>query len=705
MIEHGTSEQLGHYRKRKKQNAPSGLDSQFRFKSVILSIPVSSQRMECNKEEATRAKVIAEKKMESKDFVGARKIATKAQRLYPELENIGQIICVCDVHCSAENKKLGNEKDWYSILQVEQSADDVMIKKQYRKFALLLHPDKNKFPGAEAAFKLIGEAQRVLLDREKRSFYDSKYKRFSHYMAPNNPPQPNKNPNVVRQTWGQTSMNNTSSHAKFPPKYEAYSKVSNGWETFLTSCPSCSFQSSYYKDGSKLIQCQLCKKLFTPGDMNAQWRPPGGNSNQTATYTRVDISNQGVRITASNGRYQGNFGPPMPGADPFATSGQSKEVGGSKKVNDNINACKMNTGSSAGANPARKDTGKRGKKRVIEEESSDSFDSESSADYEDAEVEKKRDVNCNQRRSSRAKRHVSYNENGSDDDEIFNSEVPLKNEGMDTKPVSSAEDTNNANGNDSVVKDKVQINGDAENGYESDDSDSILADDSPKILEVPDPEFTDFDKLRKETPFKCGQLWAIYDDQDAMPRFYAEIKRVFSSGNKVRINWLEADPEEGNALLWVEKKLPYSCGKFSYGAADTTEDLLMFSHLMLPKLSKSDAIKIYPKNHQTWALFRRWCTDWISNPETQVKHEYDFVEVLSEYDETVGIRVVFLTKLKGFTCVFCRKGDELQIQPNELLRFSHRVPSSMIVGKETEGVPNGSFELDPASVPISLLNK
>jgi curved DNA-binding protein CbpA len=30
-----------------------------------------------------------------------------------------------------------------------------MIKKQYRKFALQLHPDKNKFSGAEAAFKLI----------------------------------------------------------------------------------------------------------------------------------------------------------------------------------------------------------------------------------------------------------------------------------------------------------------------------------------------------------------------------------------------------------------------------------------------------------------------------------------------------------------------------------------------------------------------
>lgn len=38
----------------------------------------------------------------------------------------------------------------------------------------LLHPDKNKFPGAEAAFKLIGEANMILSDKGKRSVYDLK---------------------------------------------------------------------------------------------------------------------------------------------------------------------------------------------------------------------------------------------------------------------------------------------------------------------------------------------------------------------------------------------------------------------------------------------------------------------------------------------------------------------------------------------------
>ena len=50
--------------------------------------------MECNKEEAIRARGIAEKKMHENDFVGARKIAMKAQQLFPGLENMSQLLAV-----------------------------------------------------------------------------------------------------------------------------------------------------------------------------------------------------------------------------------------------------------------------------------------------------------------------------------------------------------------------------------------------------------------------------------------------------------------------------------------------------------------------------------------------------------------------------------------------------------------------------------
>ena len=60
--------------------------------------------MECNKNEATRAEELAEKKFIAKDIKRVKKFALKAQNLYPGLEGIPQMIATLDVHISAENK-------------------------------------------------------------------------------------------------------------------------------------------------------------------------------------------------------------------------------------------------------------------------------------------------------------------------------------------------------------------------------------------------------------------------------------------------------------------------------------------------------------------------------------------------------------------------------------------------------------------------
>ncbi|KAL5701501.1 hypothetical protein ACHQM5_026828 [Ranunculus cassubicifolius] len=152
--------------------------------------------MDCNKDEAIKAKGIAEKKIESKNFVGAKKLALKAQQLYSDLDVISQMMTVIDVHCSAsaEKKVMDQVNDWYGILKLEVSVDEASIKKQYRKLALLLHPDKNKLAGAEAAFKLIGEAHRVLSDRDSRYKYDNFYKAYK-----NRPAYPQQRPNTTQR--------------------------------------------------------------------------------------------------------------------------------------------------------------------------------------------------------------------------------------------------------------------------------------------------------------------------------------------------------------------------------------------------------------------------------------------------------------------------------------------------------------------------
>ncbi|WFD41557.1 Chaperone protein dnaJ [Malassezia psittaci] len=62
--------------------------------------------------------------------------------------------------------------DFYSVLQIEKTASDAEIKKSYKKLALQLHPDKNRAPGADEAFKLVSKAFTVLSDKDKRAAYD-----------------------------------------------------------------------------------------------------------------------------------------------------------------------------------------------------------------------------------------------------------------------------------------------------------------------------------------------------------------------------------------------------------------------------------------------------------------------------------------------------------------------------------------------------
>ncbi|KAE8726356.1 50S ribosomal protein L3-2 [Hibiscus syriacus] len=673
--------------------------------------------MDCNREEAIRAKNIAEKKMQNRDFSGALKIANKAQQLFRDLENISQMIMVCDVHCAAEKPLFGNEKDWYAILKVAQTADEGTIKKQYRKFALQLHPDKNKFPGAEAAFMLIGDAQRTLLDQGKRSAHDMRRKVTVNRPAPAAAFRPPQNPSWHPYTAAQNNIPNfsglNSQQQRQPPTQAGFS---NGQHTFWTKCPYCALRFQYYTDVlNRSLSCQNCSKYFVAYD--------SGAGPQATTMNHSNFTRQGVVQNQS-------------------TRGVDQ---GSQRKFTTENVFTAFTPKAASTSDAQTN-GKRGRKQTVESsescdsgkqtvESSESCDSESSIESEedvvidvDDEVLSGKKVDSqvpqNVRRSGRHKQHVSYKENLSDEEDTINPAKKAKGSGShfateemadEDKPVhkNQAKEEKKAtdlragkrfeaglpNGKNTWEASADGIKGNSKPDVDDSVSNSSLKETKePDHFDFPDPEFNDFDKEKKEECFSVGQIWALYDTLDAMPRFYARIRKVFSSGFKLRITWLEPDPDDENEIQWVSEGLPASCGNFKHGESENTEERSMFSHLIYwEKGTYRDTYKMFPRKGETWALFRNWNIKWKLGAQ---KYEYEYVEILSENAEGVGIMVSYLTKVKGFVCVFAPMNkDPFLIRPNERFRFSHRVPSFMLTGEERQGVPKGSFELDPASLP------
>ncbi|KAJ9154437.1 hypothetical protein P3X46_027770 [Hevea brasiliensis] len=672
--------------------------------------------MECNREEAIRAKGMAESKMQNKDFGTARKIALKAQQLYKDLDNISHMLMVCDVHCAADKKLHGNEMDWYGILQIEQTADEVTIKKQYKKFALLLHPDKNKCPGAEAAFKLIGEAQRVLLDKEKRSLLDIKRKAFVSRPAPTYRPQ-----HQMQNNYRSNFMGFNSQH-----QYMQQLAAQNGRKTFWTACPFCNMKYQYYVEVmNKSLICQNCTKPFTAYERSMHGPPTATNLNQSAFPERNDMPNRAfskVELTR-----QGNLSAEQSRTEFFQKKGFSGELG-SQKVNSK-------------------------RRRTRDPESSESCDTDSSIDTEedmlvDEDGEFKARVNSGcygecPRRSGRHKQQVSYKENLSEDEDFVTQSKKAKGSGSSYASEELCRNglkhsffqTNKHSGLASGVKDlneekqkkgpesfpmkdikdvkekvKAEENGckkssEAHGNFATDSSSKSTSD--PEFYEYPDPDFSDFDEGRNEGCFSIGQIWAVYDTFDAMPRFYARIRKVFSPEFKLRITWLEPDPDDEDEIAWANEGWPTPCGTFRNGHSENTEYRLMFSHMVnWEKGSQRDTYKIFPRKGETWAVFKNWDIKWKSDADPSRKFEYEFVEILSEYTEDGGACVAYLGKLKGFACLFCRtskKGnDTFQIPPDELFRFSHMIPSFKLTGKEGEGVPKGSFELDPASLPKNI---
>lgn len=223
-------------------------------------------------------------------------------------------------------------------------------------------------------------------------------------------------------------------------------------------------------------------------------------------------------------------------------------------------------------------------------------------------------------------------------------------------------------------------------------------------ITVPDADFYDFDKDRAEGYFLPGQVWAAYDDDDGMPRFYARVNKVMSSQPfKIQISWLEPRSTSDETIAWLDSGLSLTCGEFRVGKSITTDSVNMYSHMMKFEKGQRGGFKIYPQQGEIWALYK----DWENLRAKDGKSGYLVVEVLVGFKEEEGVQVCLLAKLDGYKTLFQRRAGEEHsewIRTLALRRFSHQIPSYHLTSDKVPGIKEGCWELDPASTPLDLIS-
>lgn len=771
--------------------------------------------MECNKEEAIREKETAERKFTAGDISGAKEFALRAKNLYPGLDGLSQILATLDVYIAAENRRSG-EVNWYGILGVDPLADDEMIRRKYRKLALMLHPDKNKGVGANGAFKLVSEAWSVLSDRSKRlaynhrlnlhgiqqkvstqrgssstSFRANDFQKFSNRATPNSRTQNNE----AQMGSTVTTSQYYDGKVQPPASMSHTSNVMQGsckTETFWTVCHRCKMQYEYLRVYlNQTLSCPTCHQLFLASERPA---PTFSTSFNQSSFSQQQGSNHHAASSkpfssATNASVAQNPGFWRSGGCKLFNQTDSQQGLSPKTGNDGRTVASSFTASQAssvvqqviakakrerdeaqaGARWARKIQVQNKLGTGLSSQTSNSIPNSAlkgETFLKKAKVDgvhrgnmahgmgrvcglgkgtsDNAGVHCVSGCSSKLNSFSEFSQQTIRHTLMGKAQMEIRkkleewrsaSEAKVAKRVREAREERENNKQKMMKEDETEVeiereknaeNADARklnnNGESSDIKGRSQADKSlletsddkkevsvePVLMNVPDPDFHNFDMDRTEHSFGENEVWAAYDDDDGMPRYYTMIHKVISlKPFKMSISWLNSkNNSEFGPLNWIGSGFAKTCGDYRVGKHEINKALNAFSHKVKWTKGSRGVIRLYPSKGEVWALYTNWSPDWNPHTPDEVIHKYDMVEVLDDYDEEYGVSVIPLAKLVGFRTVFYRRDYPKEIRrilKEEMFRFSHQVPSYLLTGEEIKTIPRGCWELDPAATPLELL--
>ncbi|KAI5656377.1 hypothetical protein M9H77_25170 [Catharanthus roseus] len=684
---------------------------------------------ESEPDEALRLKSLAEKKYVDGNLKSAIKYAKRASHLHPSLDGVLEMLTAFRIIRTA-NKTLGltpvdgtllptsisapAPPDYYSILQVERFANINTIKKEYKKLALILHPDKNSFVASEEAFKHVGEAFRVLSDRIRRKEYDMRL-RISMQSEAEAAAGVGSEVGVLETFW--TSCSKCRLLHKFERKYVEHILV----------CPNC-------KKGFKAVEVDDEKdeehekvdqgeKLATRVSERIRARKGGKMSSVVEILKRSvgngkglrDVSeNKGSRIKsekkdARDGHASGRLGGGSDDGvidDLRSRSRRNEETSGGEEVMTRTGAKRMKVDEEDMMTLAQmqllvkkkvseermklrgKDKGKE-----TEKEKEKNMEVIREKDREMGKGEETENDKFKEKEMEKDKESENQKDKEMEDKKDMKMENINEREKRQRRPV--------------IRTDYVQILGRRASKVNKDirlDKPKKSKRDKLDIVEVEELEFYDFDKDRSEKRFKTGQVWATYDSENGLPRHYALIDEVVSVNPfEVRLSWLEFQSNGDERLInWEEMGFHVSCGRFKVSENSSAKSVKMFSHIAAFERAARELYWIYPKKGSVWAVYNENVSN-LEGREVKDRYCYDIVVILTSYSDKYGISMAYLEKVNGFKAVFKRREvgvDAVRwLEKVDFRLFSHQIPSKKLSGKEAASLPKDCWVLDPPSLP------
>ncbi|KAF9593634.1 hypothetical protein IFM89_024451 [Coptis chinensis] len=597
-------------------------------------------------EAALKEKRLAETLVKIKDYNGARTKLLKAQKLFPKLDYITDMIKVCNILCAANVH--GCFKDWYCILEISVDADGSRIRSKYEMLVKSLERIRNVFPGTDSALTVVKNAFDVLCDKKKRLIFDSERERAC-------------NPLCIVEGF----MRNAVAEREVGLERVERKKRDIVHELNRVSCGKKSDSNHYDFDNEKRWSeagLPVVCGAFDLKRSNTVVCQPTVFSHLVSRVQRLNFEQ--VEICPKKGEVWALFKDWRP--FDWCSNPQKREGCGHVMVEILVGYSKEADITVA---PLAKVAGFRSVfKRSVDVDGGSTFTipaiyllrfshSVPAFRFKDGEI------------------------------------AGVSNGMLELDPLAVPND---------LVESMAKPSGKTNSSYSSSFSDHPGPVSSSIIL---DPENTSMEGKWCRKDFTSGQVWAVYDGSDSMPRRYVLVNSVISAVG-ASVTFLEPHPVLYDEIHWVEENLPFVCGLFKTGKTTVNLGMSQFSHLVEYEWSKTDSFyKIYPKKGDVWAMYKNWKHIWKSCDYNC--HQCQVVEVLSDISEGTEMKITSLGEVDCCNTFFQRQycdGFELirTIPKREMLSFSHQIPCFNVPGIESYGIPEGSLHLEPDALPPRL---